>query len=380
MFRALRHLLLGVLRWLTVLAAAIVLLFLAALLVEGVGVLWGTRFATGALISLGVALVTLYNTVYQDGSGSARLPPAPGWVVRAALVAGPALAALAYWALGLRLSQHGVSEDRLYALLVVTILAGYLAGYAVVALRGDRRPLEIRHVNVVMALAIVAALLAVHSPALDLKRLAVRGQVARLDRAGDRFDFAYLRHDAGRHGILALQALGETGAGRVAERARSALAEANRREFGPLASGGDPPSDRTRFRSRLDVYPRGTPLPEGLAERLFAVYEQSRWRLACIDTGPPCAVLLVDLDGDRQEEAVVLVFGEGRVYARQTEGWTRVGRLMPSPHQTPDQLREALAESQWRLVPPPRYLGLELGSGRYAFVPEACDTGAAECP
>jgi hypothetical protein len=378
MFRALRQLLLGVLRWLTVLAAAIVLLFLAALLVQGVGVLWGTRFATGALISLSVCLVTLYNAVYQDGSGTGRLPAAPAWLVRAALIAGPALAALAYWALGLRLAQHGASEDRLYALVVVTILAGYLAGYAVVALGGGSR-LQIRHVNVVMACAVVATLLAVHSPALDLKRLAVRAQVARVDRAGDRFDLAYLRHDAGRHGILALQALAGTRADRVAERARGALAEANRRESGPLA-GPEPPSDLARLVARLDVYPRGAPLPEGLAERLFAVYRSGRWRLPCIDTGPACAVLLVDLDGDGQQEAVVLLFGEGRVYAPKPEGWIRVGRLVPGLHQTPDQLREALAEGRWRLAPPPPYQGLELGSGRQTFVPEACEAASGECP
>jgi len=73
-------------------------------------------------------VITLYNAVYQDGRDSETLPRALAWPVRAALIVGPALAALAFWALVLRIRQHGVSEDRLQALVVVTILAGYSPG------------------------------------------------------------------------------------------------------------------------------------------------------------------------------------------------------------------------------------------------------------
>ena len=310
--------------------------------------LWKTRYATAALIGLSLALVTLYNTVYQDGGGSEPLPRAPGWVVRAALVAGPALAGLAFWALALRLGQHGVSEDRLYALLVVALLAGYLVGYCIVALGGGRAPFEIRHVNVVMALVVVAALLLVHSPVLDLKRIAVRSQVA---GAGGKLDSRYLRHDAGRHGILALQALAASGAPDVAEQARGALAEANRRS----AQGKIPPTDRAHFRSRFGVYPHDRGLPEDLVERLFATYQKRQWHLPCVDAGPRCEALLIDLDGDAREEAVVLAAlgGVVWVYAQRPAGWTLVGRLMAERSlAAPEALLKALAERRWRTVPP----------------------------
>ena len=60
---SLRRLLLAVLRWLTVLAAAIVVFFLAALALRGVDPLWKTRFATSGLVGIALALITLYNTV-----------------------------------------------------------------------------------------------------------------------------------------------------------------------------------------------------------------------------------------------------------------------------------------------------------------------------
>jgi len=379
MFRGLRRLLLGVLRWLTVLSAAIVLLFLGAVLVEGVDALWKTRFATAALIGMSLVLITLYNAVYQDGSGSDPLPVVLGWPVRAALIAGPMLAVLAVWALALRVRQHGWSEDRLHVLLVIIILAGFLIGYCVAALLGARTPFEIRHVNVAMALVIVAALVVVHSPLLDFKRIAVRSQIARLARAPGAFDFSYLRHDAGRHGILALQALSATGAPDIAGRARSALAELDRRELGPLARGHDLPGDRRRLQSRVEVYPRGRSLPEGLAERLLAVLEKQRWQLACVDTGPPCAALLIDLDGDGREEAVVLASRLASVYAQLAGGWTRVGRLMSGRYPNPDVLRRALEEGRWRTSSPARYLGLEIGTATYAFAPDDCTPDEA-CP
>jgi hypothetical protein len=380
MFRGLRHLLLGVLRWLTVLCAVIVLVFLGAILVEGVSVLWKTHLATASLIALSIALITLYNAVYQDGGRSEALPVGLDFVVRAALIAGPTLAALAVWAVVLRLQQHGVSEDRLHILLVIAILSSYLVGYCIVALMGARAPFEIRHVNVVMALVIVAALILVHTPLLDFKRIAVKSQVARVGRPDVQFDFNYLRHNAGRHGILALQSLVASGLPPVVERARSVLAEPNRREFRALARTFDPAGDRARLRARVQVYPRGRLLPDELIEHLLTIVQKQRWQLACIDAGPPCTALLIDLDRDGREEAVMLAAGQATVYAPLTGGWTRVGRLMTGRYPNADALRAALEEGRFQLASPPRYLGLEIGTMTYAFVPDECDPANAACP
>jgi len=378
MFRALRRLLLGVLRWLTVLAAVIVLVFLGAILLEGVEALWKTRFATATLIAMSISLITLYNAVYQDGSGSDPLPRAADWLVRAALIVGPALAGLAVWAVALRVQQHGVSEDRLHVLTVIAILASYLVGYCIVALCGARAPFEIRHVNVVMALVIVATLTLVHSPALDFKRIAVRNQVARAHRGEGDVDFSYLRHHAGRVGILALRTLSESGPAPIAERARIALAEMNRSDV--LARGRAPAADRDRLRARIEVYPRGSRLPDDLIERLLAVLGTQRWRLACVDAGPTCAAILIDLDGDGQEEAVVLASSETIVYAHLTGGWARVGQLITGRYPGTDALRKALDEGRWRAAPPGRYRGLEVGTSTYVFVPSECEPGDPGCP
>lgn len=373
MFRALRQLLLALLRWLTVLAAAIVLLFLATLVLEGVAALWSTHFATWSLIVTGCALVTLYNAVYQDGVAAERLPRLLSSVVRGALVVGPALAALAFWALTLRIREHGVSEDRLNALVAVVILAGYLVGYSIVSVLGRRAPFDIRHVNVVMALTVVGTVLVIQSPLVDFKRIAVASQLARVAEEGVRFDFRYLRFDTGRHGLVALRELGRSETPLVARQAQIALAEANRGPDG--ARGGS--ADRARFLARIEVYPEGKQLPDELVEQLFAVYRDSRWRLWCIDQGTPCIALVTDLNGDGRDEVVLPLPGDGTVYAHQGNAWVKVGRLQPGRFGNVDDLRHSLIEGRIRTLPPVAYGGLEIGTSGYAFAP--CVPGEPGC-
>jgi hypothetical protein len=375
MFRGLRRLLLAVLRWLAVLASAIVLLFLATLLVGGVDPLWKTRFAAAALISVSLALITLYNTVYQTGTESDPLPTAFALPVRAALMVGPALAVLACWAVALRIGQYGMSEDRLQALVVIGIVAGFLGGYAIVACAGRRAPFEIRHVNVVMALAIIATLVLIHSPLVDLKRVAVASQLARLGGAAEPFDFRYLRFDLGRHGLAALERLVTSDDVRIARQARIVLAEANR-NAGDLFGRRPAALDQARFLSRIEVHPAGRELPADLAEQLLAQHRATR-RLWCVDQGPPCIALLVDLDDDGDEEvAVPLGLGSATVYSRRPEGWREVGSLTGRFARL-DDLYAGLEQKAIRPLPPPRYHGVEIGEQRLVFTP--CFPSDAQC-
>ena len=379
-FRGLRRVLLTLLRWLAPLTALIVLLFLGALIVQGVDALWKTRFAAGGLISLSLALIVFYNTVYQDGTETDRLPRVLRWLLRTALLAGPALAVLGFWALGLRVLQHGLSEDRLYALLVLVILAGYLAGYWIVALRSGKAPFAIRQVNVVMALAIVAVLVAVHTPLLDFKRLAVSSQLGRLDVSGDKFDYVYLRHDAGRHGVQALQQLTQSDDAKVLDRAKLALSEANRREYGPLARGQGSLSDKARFNTRIEVYPKAKVLPEALSDVLFTTYTKDRFELSCIDSGSPCALILIDLDGDSRDEAVVVHEYWNYVYAQDGKLWVKIGQLQSyNQLRSIGNLRQDLMEGRLQVIPIPRFRGIEIGAARFTFVPASCKPKQTDC-
>ena len=368
MFRALRRLLLTVLRWLTVLLAAIVLLFLGTVIVEGVTTLWSTHFAAAGLIGTSIMLITLYNTVYQDGRETGRLPRALAWPVRAALIVGPALAGLAFWALALRIDQHGVSEDRLQAIIVVVILSGYLLGYSLVAIAGARAPFTVRHVNVVMALVMVATLVVIHSPVVDLKRVATSAQLERLTAEGDKLDFHYLRFQLGRYGLQELEELTRSPSETVAELAKRAQAETDWRNF-PIFGRRPFADDRARFLARFEVYPRDATLPDDLIDVLHDLYRRQRWRLQCVDAGAPCLALLVDLDHDGQAEAVVPLVGDGSVYTRVADGWLKVGELQSGLYRTPDALRPELLAGKTQPLPPSVYGGVKIGEDAFGFRP-----------
>jgi hypothetical protein len=228
-----------------------------------------------------------------------------------------------------------------------------------------------------MALALVATLTAMHSPLVDLKRIAAAAQLERLADEGDKFDFRYLRFQLGRHGLRALEALGRSPTERVATLAQRTLAEANQGDFGLLARPRPAANDRARFVSRIEVYPEGAALPDDLVDRLLAGYDKHRWELSCVDQGPPCLALLIDLDGDGRDEVILPLAGEGHVYAHAETGWVRVGRLQPGRVADLSKLRPGLLDKRAHPLPPSPYGGLAVGEDSFVFAP--CASGDSYC-
>jgi len=208
-----RKLLLTVLAWLLPLAALIVAAFLVSLAFTGPEPLWRTRLATPVLLGATALLVVLISAVHEDGVVSTlrqhRVMAVSLWC--ACLLPLP-LVALAVYALGLRVAQHGWTVDRISLALVIAVAALYAVGYAVAALRDRRHLAPIAPVNIAASLMLLVIFLAVHSPVADPARLAVADQLARLkagktDAAG--FDYDFLRFDGARFGVRALHGLAQ---------------------------------------------------------------------------------------------------------------------------------------------------------------------------
>ncbi len=327
-----RRQILLVLSWLQPIAAVIAIAFLCALLFTGLQPLWDTRSATALLLGLAAILVLLIAATVQTGERAAELPRWRIAVIAACALALPVYAALAGYALGLRIAQHGWSVDRAWAALVagaVGLLAfGYLAALAMRPRAGVQR---FGTVNLAV-LAIVAGMLALmHSPMLDPKEIAARSQVARLLAGKDTpalFDYGYLRFHLGRPGERALRELSAVEGHKDAEAIRGCSAEAlalqqtvwDWRCRGPALTV---PEARTRF----VVYPAGSELDEDLIRRLI---EASGAPLVndtgCLRTRAPCSILRVDLNGDGLAEYVLMSNATyGRVFSRLNGRWEEIG-------------------------------------------------------
>ncbi len=156
------------------------MLFVLSLPLAGLEPLWKTRSAASLLVVVSLLLVTFTNAVYQQGK-TPRRTLVLRRLVEASLLALPVYAALALYALGLRVVQYGWTVDRFWALLIALAVAGYALGYALAVLRRQGRWLQaLEPVNRWMCWVVLALALLGNSPLLDPVRLTLSSQLERL--------------------------------------------------------------------------------------------------------------------------------------------------------------------------------------------------------
>ena len=206
---AITGLLEGLMRLLLPLAAAVAVIFLAALPFTGLGPLWETGHGTALLLWLNAFVLFFVNAVYQTGRG-APYPPAVHRVLCPGIALLPVLSALALYGLYLRVDQYGWSVERCWAFTVGVLLAAFSAGYAgcVVRRRGGW-PRDLGRVNKALGWAVLAVMLLVNSPALDFRKISLASQLQRVD-SGEidlrDFDFHYARGHLARPAWVTMQA------------------------------------------------------------------------------------------------------------------------------------------------------------------------------
>ncbi len=319
LIRGVRTVGLALLAWLMPLMALIAVGFLAALPFTGLKPLWDTRSAASVLLAAAAALIVLVNAAYQDGTDDGRPPPVLAWAGRAASIVISPLIALAAYAVALRVLQHGWTPDRIIAFACILAGACYALGYLVAAVRkGDwLRPLE--RTNVVAAFVVLTLIAALFSPLLDPARISTADQVRRLTSGQvrpDRFDFDFLRFDAGRYGVAALQQLTRSTTPAIADAARKALSRKTRYE--PKIASAD------QLAARITAYPAGRGVPRSLFTQAWAGSTVG----GCLSYLPRCDAYFADLDGDGRDEVLLGVGGQLWVYRLGDDGaWVEVGAI-----------------------------------------------------
>jgi len=354
----------GVLAWLLPLVALIATAFLLTLPATGLAPLWKTGHATFLMLWLQVFLLFFLNAAYQDGG---QPPSYPHWLLgglRVAVLAVPVYASLCAYSLSLRIAQHGLSVDRIWASLFTAVIALYALGYAYAAFREGPWMGAIGRVNTAMAWVVVALIVAVNSPLLEPKRLAAADQLSRLLDGrvpAARFDYDYLRFDLGVFGDRALQRLaagpaGHPEASEIKRLASATLAKTDR--WGLPA----PPID---LAAHIEVLPRGASLdPELITYFRQQADSAAGAGLVCRRiSGVACVVVVVDLDGDGVSEVASVSGYPMNVYARSPAGWRRVGELRGDVYAGAPGWLDSVRATAPRAVPS-RWHTLELGGRR----------------
>jgi len=225
------------------------------------------------------------------------------------------IVAMAAYALGLRVDQHGWTTDRIIAAACTLIAACYALGYTWAALSRGRWLKRLERCNLVTAFVILGVLVALFTPIADPARLSVASQLAQLQSGKvtiDKFDFAYLRFQGARYGKHALEALKAQTQGADGDLVRRRIDQVLAMKH-PWE--GSPTLARTvaELTANIAVYPEGRVLPAGFMERNWSV-EPEHWSLPrCLtNRGVKCEAYLLDLKGDGNESGLEWVGVCGR--------------------------------------------------------------------
>ncbi|MBV2134138.1 DUF4153 domain-containing protein [Pseudomonas sp. MAP12] len=368
---ALRGLLLAICRALLPLTVLIVLLFVVCLPFTGLEPLWATKRATAILLALVFAHLCLLNGVFQDGRQACGYARPLRLMADASLLVLPLLAALAGYALWLRVQQYGLTPSRvLVGLLVVMALLYALAAAGAVLRRAEVWLDGLRRSNPPIALTFAVLLVLLQTPWFSPQELSAASQFRRLlsgQVAPGQFDAGLLRFQLGEPGrryLARLEQLLEQPGALPAEQAAPLRADLQRlqqsRQYGEWR--------RNRHEEEalppLQLQWLGTEPAD--VDGLFARLESSGCRRTV------CNLLPVDLDGDGAQEVLVIRSGQGSalplpIFARDDKagGWRGVGVMA-----VPGGLRLSGAELVERMrrgaVRPvaSRYQALEVGEVR----------------
>jgi len=310
----LRRFQLSMLAWLLPLLMAFILVWVVALPFTGVKVIFNTHSAAFILLWCAALCISFVNAAYQDGRASppygVLLNKLLSWSWLGLIV----VVGIAWWAMGLRIAQHGWSEDRVWGIFVVTMATLYVAGYAVSVFRGDGWLNSIGKTNMWAAAVLCLGLLLLLSPIADARRIAVNSQMQRLVEqtvASDKFDFDYLRWQAGKYGQDALRLLASgivhPDHDMLASKAKQILAQSQRYQL----------EEGIATLSSAEVRPRFIALPEDavLSDALLSSLRQEskEWAMQkCFGMNSQCQIWQVDLNADHASDAVVLIKNEWR--------------------------------------------------------------------
>jgi hypothetical protein len=327
----LRGITIAVFRTLMPLLALIALLFLVSLPFTGLQPLWDTGHASAVLISLVGLTILYFNGIYQDGTAD---PPYDRRVrigVSAAIVSLPIFTAIAFYALTLRIGQYGLTPSRAYGILFTLAAALYAIGYAIAVFRRRGAWMEtVQQVNMGMSWAVVACMIAVHTPLLDPLTLSADNQFKQLSQEtvdALEFDYGFMRFRIGHAGYDKLADLEQLSdhpeIALIRERIEATRAAESYREI--LAQP-------TILLSESDItvlYPEH-PLPDGLFPSMAGSITRDQTR-QCKDEGD-CLITPVALDGDDDDEYLLILSGlndyEILAYDRNDEDeWEKVGEM-----------------------------------------------------
>ncbi|MXO89466.1 DUF4153 domain-containing protein [Pontixanthobacter aquaemixtae] len=297
----LKSVVLLVLSLLAIPLAIALVLFLLAMIVSGPDVLWeATRSATPVLLACAVGAFVLTNAVIRDDDADMSGSKILRWAALVLALCILPLTVFAAVSVGARIAQHGLSPERIWALVSIGVATAFGIAYFAAVVRGRMAGWRdaLRRSNLHLAVIVTGIALLLAMPVFDFAAISTRDQLSRLKSnvvSAEDFDFSALRWDFGEAGRTALNQLAKSEDDAVAKGAKTALAE-EYRQYRHVSEDKDEKQERLA-NLRIDF---DNP---ALAERLEYHVGGSRWM---------CSDACVALDTGRVERGHRIALIQGR--------------------------------------------------------------------
>lgn len=305
------------------LISLLVLLFLLALPFVGLSTLSHRISAAGLLNCLALISLTLIVVVWHPERARLHYPAVLRYLVCAGIIVLPVYAVIATWALWLRIDQYGCTPERLYAVMVTGITLIWSLGYCASLLFGRREPLRFqRKVTPAVFLIVLALLILLRTPLLDVKKISVNDQMFRYQAGmmtADQIDlyFFYTAGESGRRALIELQQDGKFTDDPKRKRDLSLL-------LNPRGQA-NMMVDKADLKEMIAVVPDAS-LPDEVFWKALA--DDKEAIQGCLVTKKECLLVAQDLNGDGKTEWILFQFVDNSagVYSQNEQGaWKSVG-------------------------------------------------------
>lgn len=174
-------LLMRLLRLLVPVVLVVVLVFLGAAVIQARGDMLGGLSRATTLLAVAVGMITLISVALDRSDVDAVQNRWMRLATAALAVLLPVIAALAAYALWLRVAQYGWTPARLAAACVALSVSLHGLGYAIAVLMGKAWMTRIRQTNITMAVGMLCVLALWQTPMLHVERISTHAQVARIE-------------------------------------------------------------------------------------------------------------------------------------------------------------------------------------------------------
>lgn len=174
-------LLLRLLRLLLPVFLVVVVVFLLAVPLRGLGGLFGGLSAAMTLMGVAICSATLITASLDVDTESGVQGRVMRNMARGLALCLPILSGLACWAVWLRVDQYGWTPDRVIAAIIAALCLLYGVVYGGAVVRSGDWGARIRRMNIYLAYAVLAVALLILTPLLNPQRMSVVSQMARFE-------------------------------------------------------------------------------------------------------------------------------------------------------------------------------------------------------